>query len=179
MPVRLRADVSLGPVTRACAARMLAWMRNPEMSEAIGLSRSPTIEQTLAWIETTEKDVNISAWAIVAGGNHVGNVVLDQYDKKAQTARLSMYIGERDARSQGVGTTAIYEALERAYREKQLFKVWLTVHSENAAAIRVYAKCGFQVEGTLRQAFVLSGRRLDALYMGLLATEFSKIEVER
>jgi RimJ/RimL family protein N-acetyltransferase len=105
-------------------------------------------------------------------------VVFDQLDPKAGTARLSVYIGYHGARSQGVGTTALYQALAKAFCDERLHKVWLTVHAENVAAIKVYAKLGFQVEGTLREAFVLRDRRLDALYMGLLAREFSAVEVQ-
>jgi len=136
------------------------------------------MERTLAWIESAQKNADISAWGIFFDGQHVGNVVFDQLDKKAATARLSVYIGKPAARSKGVGTTAIHRALEQAFCEEGLYKVWLTVHAENAAAIRVYTKLGFQVEGTLRGAFVLNGRRLDALYMGLLAIEFSIVRRE-
>ena len=50
--------------------------------------------------------------------------------------------------------------------------------AENAAAKKVYTNLGFKVEGVLREAFVLGSRRLDALYMGLLAAEFATLETE-
>lgn len=177
--LRLRSDVTLGGLTSECAPRMLAWMQAPEVAEAIGLSQTPTMERTLTWIDAVKKNENIFAWAVFLKGAHVGNVAFDQIDKKAQTARMSVYIGEPDARSKGVGTTAMYRALEQAFYKEHLFKVWLSVHVENIAAIKVYTKIGFQLEGTLRAAFVLCDRRVDALYMGLLATEFLQIRVEQ
>lgn len=178
MAVRLRADVTLAPLTESCAARMLAWVQAPDVGDALGLSHIPTMERTLAWIEAARARDDIWAWAICWKGEHVGNVVFDQLDRKAGTARLSVYVGNQGARSQGVGTTAIYRALAKAFCEERLHKVWLTVHAGNEAAMKVYAKLGFQVEGTLREAFVLQDRRLDALYMGLLANEFSAVEVQ-
>jgi RimJ/RimL family protein N-acetyltransferase len=178
MEVRLRSDVTLAELTENCAARMLAWVQAPDVSEALGLSHIPTMERTLSWIETARAREDVWAWAVCWDGEHVGNVVFDQLDRKAGTARLSVYIGCPGARSQGVGTTAIYRALTKGFCEGRLHKVWLTAHAGNAAAIKVYAKLGFQVEGTLREAFVLRDRRLDALYMGLLAREFSAVEVE-
>lgn len=178
MAVRLRADVTLAPLTESCAARMLTWVQTPDVGEALGLSHIPTMERTLSWIEAARAREDVWAWAVCWKGQHVGNVVLDQLDQKAGTARLSVYIGCQGARSQGVGTTAIYRALAKGFCEERLHKVWLTVHAENVAAINVYAKLGFQVEGTLREAFVLTDRRLDALYMGLLACEFSVVEVQ-
>src|SRR5580704_2639569 len=172
MPVRLRSDVSLRPLTEEAAPRMLAWMQQPEVAEGIGLTRTPSMERTLSWILSARHSQTVRAWMVQIDGDHVGNVVLDQIEARAATGRLSVYLGCPEARNRGIGTTAIYRALECAFSAESLYKVWLTVHAENAAAIRAYRKLGFQIEGTLRGAFVVNARRLDGLYMGLLATEF-------
>lgn len=176
--VRLNTDVSLGELTESCATRMLGWVRMAEVSDALGLSREPTMQRTLDWIRTALARDSIWAWAILWKGHHVGNVVFDQFDRKAATARMSVYLGDPNARSRGIGTTAIYRVLAKVFCDEHLHKVWLTVHVENEAAKRVYIKLGFQVEGVLREAFVLGNRRLDALYMGLLATEFLSLETQ-
>ena len=176
MLVQLLSDVSLSELTESCATRMLSWVTQKDVSDGLGLSRVPTIERTLAWIQTAEAKESVWAWAVLWNGNYVGNVVFDQIDRRASTARMSIYLGDQNARSRGVGTTAIYLALAKAFREQHLYKVWLTVHAENAAAKKVYENLGFRVEGTLREAFVLGTRRLDAFYMGLLAAEFSTLE---
>ena len=151
---------------------MLAWMLQPDVAEGIGLTREPSMERTLLWIQSAQESDTIRAWMVQIDGDHVGNVVLDQIEARAATGRLSVYLGNADARNKGIGTTAIYRALECAFSAENLYKVWLTVHAENVAAIRAYRKLGFQIEGTLRGAFVTNSRRLDALYMGLLAQEF-------
>jgi len=178
MPVRIRSDVSLGELAEGYAARMLDWVKLAEVSDGLGLSRDPTIERTLAWIEMVRAKESTWAWAILWNDDYVGNVVFDQIDRRAKTARFSVYLGDPNARSRGVGTTAIYRALAKVFFDEHLHKVWLTVHAENAAAKKVYTNLGFQVEGTLREAFVLGNRRLDALYMGLLADEFATLETE-
>jgi RimJ/RimL family protein N-acetyltransferase len=175
--IRLRQDVILAEITDDCAHRMFTWMQAPDVAEAIGLATAPSLERTFNWIRQAAERDDIRAWAIHLSGVHVGNVVFDQFDRKAETARLSAYIGPPESRSSGVGSTAIYEALTRIFEERSLHKIWLTVHAENTAAIHTYLSLGFQVEGTLREAFVWKGKRLDALYMGLLRSEFSRSEV--
>jgi RimJ/RimL family protein N-acetyltransferase len=172
MAVRLRSDVSLRPLTEEAAPRMLAWMRKRDVAEGIGLTRTPSMERTRAWILSARDSETVRAWMVQIDGDHVGNVVLDQIEARAATGRLSVYLGSAEARNKGIGTTAIYRALEYAFSTENLYKVWLTVHAENVAAISAYRKLGFQIEGTLRGAFVVNARRLDALYMGLLAEEF-------
>jgi RimJ/RimL family protein N-acetyltransferase len=48
----------------------------------------------------------------------------------------------------------------------------LEVWSENPRAVACYRKCGFEVEGTLRQDYYQQGRYQDILVMGVLKPEF-------
>ncbi|MCU1336549.1 MAG: family N-acetyltransferase [Bryobacterales bacterium] len=73
----------------------------------------------------------------------------------------------------------MYYALGKWFLDRDLNKVWLTVHALNAPAIRAYSALGFQVEGVLRDGFLLNGERLPALYMGLLRDDFLKLETEQ
>lgn len=170
--IQLRQDVTLAEIADDCAGSMFAWMQIPDIADALGLTVEPSMERTLSWIRRAGEKRDIRAWAIHESGAYVGNLVFDQFDGRAATARLSVYIGSAESRGSGVGSTAIYEGLGRIFEERSLHKIWLTVHEENAAAIRAYLWLGFRVEGTLREAFVLNGRRLDAFYMGLLRSEF-------
>ena len=170
---RTRPDVTLGEIAEASASRMLAWMQTPHVAEPLGLSVTPTLERTQSWIQRAVLKQDVRAWAILAGDEHVGNVVFDQIDYKALAARLSVYIGPAEFRHSGIGTTALYLGLQRIFEELSLHRVWLTVHAENAAAIRLYRSVGFRCEGILREAFVCGSRRVDAIYMGLLRREFS------
>lgn len=171
-PIQLRPDVELTSLNSGHAAAMFEWMCDPYISRNIGLTREPSLEKTGQWIATTREDPQVRAFAILLAGCHVGNVVLDHIEQRFGTVRLSIYIGEPSARSGGVGTTAMYLALKRAFDQLDLHKVWLTVHSHNFQAISVYSRLGFVLEGIHRDEFLMDGRRFPALYMGLLKTEF-------
>lgn len=47
----------------------------------------------------------------------------------------------------------------------------LEVHEHNSRARRAYEKCGFTVEGRLREALLWQGRRYDTLLMFVLRTD--------
>jgi RimJ/RimL family protein N-acetyltransferase len=167
-----RDDVRLAPLGLEHAARMFEWMRDPEVSRNLGLAREPSRERTEEWIGRALADpAAVRAFAVLQGGEHVGNVVLDQIDARLATARLSIYIGEAAARGVGVGRAAVALAAEQAFGPLGLHKLWLTVHAENQPAIASYLAVGFIVEGVLRDEFLLDGQRLAALRMGLIAGE--------
>lgn len=139
-------------------------MADPVVREGLGFSRQATLESTQDWISKAW-----CAFAILLSGEHVGNVVLDQHDAWLGTARFSLYLGA--ARGQGVGKTASRLALRHGFGERDLHKIWLTVHCENLPAIKLYRSLGFVQEGILRDEFRIGDRRLDALRMGLLKGE--------
>jgi RimJ/RimL family protein N-acetyltransferase len=171
--IALRPDVELAPLSLEAAPRMLAWMQDAEVAGNIGLSREPSLEGTLAWLEKAQAAETVIAFAILLRGQHVGNVVFDQLERHLGLARLSVYLGEAEARGKGVGMAGMFLALGEWFAQPGWHKVWLTVHVENQAAIRTYERLGFQREGLLREAFLLGGRRVDMIYMGLLRSEFS------
>ncbi|QDU75403.1 Spermidine N(1)-acetyltransferase [Bremerella volcania] len=151
---------------------MLAWMTDRDVGDNIGLRKTPTLDSTRQWIERAQNDSTISPQAIHFRDVHVGNVVLDQIDSYLQIARVHIYIGDPEMRGKGIGSQAMKLALMFAFERLGLVKVWLTVHCENAAAIASYIRCGFRLEGILKGEFLLNGRRIDALRMGITADEF-------
>lgn len=163
--------MQLAPLRGSHAAATLRWVSDPEIAGGIGLRSEPSAAATAAFIARAEAEADIDAFAILAAGEHVGNVVLDQIDRHLATTRLSIYIGEADARGRGIGREATERALDHAFGALALHKVWLIVHERNAAAIGAYERCGFRLEGRLRGEFLLAGERIDALRMGVLAAE--------
>lgn len=147
---------------------MARWMLDAEVARGVGLRATPTLESTRAWIDRALEDPTCHPFAILADEHHVGNVVLDQIDSHLRTVRLSIYVGDGARRGAGVGTAAVEQALQLAGDELGLHKVWLTVHEANAPARAVYERCGFQVEGILRDEFLLDGERVDAVRMGVI-----------
>jgi RimJ/RimL family protein N-acetyltransferase len=171
----LRVDVTLAPLALEHAPRMAGWMQDPAVRQGIGLRSEPSEEKTRAWIAQALADATVQPFAVLLAGRHVGNVILDRWDSYLATARLSVYLGEPDARGRGIGTTAVFRAAQAGFAQWDLHKIWLVVHEENAAALAAYARVGFRREGLLRDEFLLGGRRLAAVYMGLLQREFAAL----
>ncbi len=90
-------------------------------------------------------------------------------------AELSVWIGAAH-RNGGNGTEALRLALRYAFRDLGLHKVYLRVLEYNARAIRAYEKCGFRIEGRLRQEMQVEGRWHDLVYMGVFAGEFAEAD---
>ena len=92
-----------------------------------------------------------------------------------QAAEISIWIGQGH-RNGGHGTEALQLALRYAFQDLKLHKVYLRVLEYNTRAIRTYEKCGFVVEGVLREEMRVNGEWHNLVYMGVLAGEFAALE---
>ncbi len=68
----------------------------------------------------------------------------------------------------GIMTAAAELLCRLAFKELGLAKITAHVFPPNLASARVLEKCGFQLEGYLRQHFLKDGKFLDARLFGLL-----------
>lgn len=74
--------------------------------------------------------------------------------------------------SSGYGTEATKIMIDYAFDILNLNRIQLHVSMENPRAIEIYKKCGFVVEGTLRQAMYHNNRYVDFYVMGILREEY-------
>lgn len=112
----------------------------------------------------------------IADDRLVGFISLHNIEWNNGTASLAIGIGDPDKRGKGLGTEALYLALNYAFNELNLYRVGLDVIGDNQRAIRAYEKAGFVVEGRLRGGVHRDGQRIDRIYMGILRTEWEQKE---
>src|SRR6185312_14337415 len=89
-------------------------------------------------------------------------------------AELSIRIGTEADRSQGFGTAALKAALDFAWRDLNLQRVWLRVFASNERAITAYTRAGFQKEGVLRRAAWINGAWQNEIVMAVLREQGSR-----
>ena len=77
--------------------------------------------------------------------------------------------------SQGTGSDAINTLLRYVFLELNLSRITLIVFEYNPRAIRAYEKCGFVMEGCVREVMQREGRRWDWYYMGIFREEWEQI----
>ncbi len=90
--------------------------------------------------------------------------------KIKHTADLGMSVRE-DWQGRGVGTALLKRTEEWARGTGQIEKLTLNVFEHNRAAIHLYQKAGFQVEGVLRRQIKLDDAHQDLLLMGKFMDE--------
>jgi RimJ/RimL family protein N-acetyltransferase len=110
------------------------------------------------------------------GGRAIGYIgaALDDRDMRAC---VYIAIGEEDARGQGYGTEAMRVLLRHLFTDLGYHRAYLFVHETNPRAIRSYEKCGFVIEGHLREHVRYERGYGTELVMGVLAEEFARLDI--
>jgi putative acetyltransferase len=86
-------------------------------------------------------------------------------ERHAATLGISV---AREWRNQGVGSKLMARAIEWARSTGIVTRIELHVFTRNVAAIHLYEKYGFEVEGRLRRAAYRDGEYQDNLVMALI-----------
>jgi len=171
-PVLVGERIRLVPLGPQHAEALHASTRDPEVRRLTGTHTDFTLEQIRAWCAgRAEQDDRID-WAIEdrVDGEFLGEIVLLDVDPVNETAGLRIALAPA-AQGRGYGPEAIRLVLDHAFTVVRLHRVQLEVFAFNERAIRAYRRCGFQVEGRLRQVLLWEGERHDALVMSVLAPE--------
>lgn len=149
------------------APAVAAWMADPAVFAQLLQMPYPSTEmwrERLAGNQAGAGEVQLVA---VLDGQPVGLAGLHQ-PRAVWRRRHAMGLGisvARHAHGQGVGAALMQALLDHADRWANLLRVELTVFADNARAIALYKRFGFQEEGRLRQYAWRDGAYADCLGM--------------
>ncbi len=109
---------------------------------------------------------NVHAFVALVDDEIVGNLgfTVATNPRRRHVADIGMAV--KDCyQGQGVGSALLNTAIDLADNWLNLKRIELTVYSDNAAAVGLYKKFGFVVEGEAKAYAYRNGKYVDALYM--------------
>lgn len=105
---------------------------------------------------------------VTLDGRIVANGGTNRFSGRRQhAAGLGMGVHD-DYVGRGIGSFLLAELIDAADNWQDIRRLELTVYTDNAAAIRLYRKFGFEEEGLLRNFAYRAGRYVDAYAMARL-----------
>lgn len=151
--------------------RYVGWLNDPEVNTYLETRFLPQSLEALQTYWQAHRDDPSSPWfAICLAGEdcrHIGNIKLGPIQWLHRSADLSLFIGDRSCWCKGYASEAIDLVCHWAFLELDLQKLNAGIYAGNTASRRAFEKCGFELEGTLRQEVVRAGQRLNVWRLGL------------
>ena len=159
--------VVLRLIDESDTGNIVAW-RNKESVRRQFIYQKPfTAEGHTAWLQNMVKTGKTAQFIIYSRTlkKDVGSVFLRDIDHDNRKAEYGIFIGEDDARGQGIGTAAAELIIKYGFEELKLHKIFLRVFADNMRAIKSYEKAGFRQEAYLKEDVFVSGTFRDIVLM--------------
>lgn len=156
---------------------IMAWVNEPEIvGNFQHFNRIISREEEEQYLERLLASETDRVYAIeTESGEYLGNIGLHQIHWPSRNARFAIIIGRKEEWGKGYAQNAIEQLLKIAFEEMKLHKVWGLVFQENIKAQHVYVdKCGFKVEGVLREEYLHQRVYHNMLRIAMLENEYSE-----
>lgn len=173
--------VALRELKKEDAPLMYEWMQDEEISGCFSKDMlSLTLEDAYDFCVNSVIPIQVNHgdslhFAIVEQekDEYLGTVSLKDIDLKHKHAEFAICLRKR-AHGKGIAKKAVIQILKKAFEEYNLHKVFLNVLSDNIAAIHLYEKCGFVLEGEFREYYFKYNQYINLKWYGILKEEYVK-----
>lgn len=145
------------------------------LSPRIPFPMSPWEEEE--WIKSQKTNQNSEfnfAIEDIKTKKYIGGCGIQEVNWLVRTAEVGIMIGDKNYWGKGYGTDAMKVLLKFIFENMNINKVKLNVFSFNERAIKSYKKCGFKVEGTLKDEIFKEGKYYDEILMAIFKDELGK-----
>ena len=133
-----------------------------------------SINSQKKFMEALHTDINQFQMAVVAkeGKQLIGLVKLNHINLIARNADISIVIGEKSCRGQGLAYEALRLLISYGFDYLNLHRITAGSVEENIASLNLFKKLGFKEEGLYREHFYVDGKYFNSIVMGLLRSEY-------
>lgn len=130
--------------------------------------RKTTMEQQRKLLERIEQQKNSTIFVAEVESKLVGYLIAMGGNVRRTEHSAYIVIGIlQNYRGKGIGTELFNNVVEWAYKHN-VSRLELTAVTENKAALTLYKKSGFEIEGTKRNSLIIDGTPFDEYYMSKL-----------
>jgi len=153
------------------------WRNDREITDLLGGNTYfVSEEREKKWVENSILSDRINLHLIIClqtNNQPIGMVNLANIDYLNRKTAFSIQIGAKDYHGKGIGKQATQLALEHAFYQLNLNKIYLTVLKDNERAIKLYKSMNFSADGTLREELYKNGKFHSLIIMSILRSEFN------
>ena len=124
-----------------------------------------------AWLDLATGPLSAENWAIEVDCEAAGGIGLrPQSDVNTGTAEVGYWLGEA-LWGRGIATAALSAVTRQALKELGYRRLFAWALAGNLASRRVLEKCGYRLEGLLRQAAIKNGIVTDQAVYGVVRAD--------
>jgi UDP-4-amino-4,6-dideoxy-N-acetyl-beta-L-altrosamine N-acetyltransferase len=151
-------------------SRIVEWRNQKEIRKFFFDKSLISMSSQKKWFERYLEDPSKEIFIAVSKQTTkpIGMIGLYQIDPNNHKAEIgSTMVGDPSMWGKGTAAEMIGLVLEYAFEDLNLNRIYAYAVDYNKGSVRVKEKCGFQLEGTLRQDHYANGRFHDVQLLGI------------
>lgn len=153
----------------------IAWRNDDEIwSQLGGVKYYVSASYEKKWIEDAifdSKNIRLAV-CLIENGRYIGNVSITNINSANRSGTSNILIGDHSCWGRGIGAEAYRLLLEYAFNERGFHRIEALVLEDNIASLKMHQKCGYKIEGTLRDSVFKNGRWQNQVVLSILENEF-------
>ena len=170
-------------ILRAIEERDCEFLRkminDPETEkDVVGWSFPVSSAEQMTWFNNNCHSKNDIRLIIEHNEVAIGLVSITNIDWKNRKAENGIKLFGNNIKGKGFGTETIRLIMKYAFEELQLNRLYSTILFTNIPSQKLYKKCGWKIEGTLRKSVFKNNKYIDELQVGVLKADYEKIKKE-
>lgn len=157
-----------------CSQEYVNWMNDIDVYRYLESGGNYTMQMLSNYLkEVDQKQILFWAIKIKASGKHIGNIKIDPLNTRHRYGEYAIMMGDRTEWGKGYAKEASELVINYCFNDLNLRKVTLGVVEDNQAAVSLYEKLGFEVEGIYKYHGIYDGKFCHVLRMALFNKQFS------
>lgn len=151
------------------------WRKDDEIWDMLGGTKyfvSEAYEKQ--WVEKTifdSKDVKL-AICLKENDRYIGNVYMTNIDMQKQSCHSHILIGEKDCWGKGYAGEALILLCDYMFTERNIHRIQAIVLESNQASLKMHQKCGYKIDGLMRDSVFKNGKFQNQYILSLLKDDF-------
>ena len=152
---------------------ILSWRNAPSVRQNMYTRHEISLEEHHRWWKVVSDRNDQRYFLYENAGTPLGVVSFTQINASDSNSSWAFYASPDAPR--GTGSRMEFLALEKAFGEIGLHKLYCEVLAFNEPVVKLHKKFGFNVEGTFSEQHQMDGDYVDVIRLGILKIEWESI----
>lgn len=175
VPVLNSQRLTLKPLDYSYATEAyVSWMNDVQVTKYLESGGGYSMDMLKAYLKDIDKR-EMLFWAIHDEvGKHIGNIKIDPINWRNGIGEYGIMMGDKPSWGKGYGREATLLVIDFCFSEAVgLRKIMLGVVQENVAAVQLYKKVGFVVEGVYKKHAFHEEKWCDVIRMSIFNADLN------
>lgn len=150
-------------------------INNPELERnVVGWSFPISKYEQEKWFESQVQNKDNIRYIIEVDGERIGVVTITNIDWKNRKACHGIKLCNDKIKGKGYGTDTVMTIMKYAFEELQLNKLYSTILDYNIPSMNLYKKCGWSVDGVLRESTFKGNQYVNEMAVSILKKDYEE-----